>query len=200
MDLDRLLDAADTVVARQGIANLTLDAVAAEAQVSKGGLLHHFPTKDRLIEALVRRCADGWLVRCTAAYEETPPGPGRMARALVAMCLADDELWTDQLRRSSSAVFAALAQNPALIEPMRAVYAELHRRIADDDLPPGVGEVVVITIDGLWLNWVLGLVQIDAAMKERLQQVLTALLAPSAVARSTRKARGGAAKRAGRRR
>jgi AcrR family transcriptional regulator len=200
MDLDRLLDAADTVVARQGIANLTLDAVAAEAQVSKGGLLHHFPTKDRLIEALVRRCADGWQARYVAELEVTPDGPGRMARALIAMCLADDELWTEQLRRSSSAVFAALAQNPALIEPMRVVYADMHRRIAADDLPPGVGEVVVATLDGLWLNWVLGLVPIDAAMKARLQQALTSLLAPATAARSTRKARGGAAKRVGRRR
>jgi len=180
MDLDKLLDAAETVVARQGIASLTLDAVASEAHVSKGGLLHHFPTKDRLIEALVRRCAEDWRSRYTAAYDQAPEGPGRMARALVAMCLGDDELWTEQLRRSSSAVFAALAQNPALIEPMRVVYADLHRRIAADDLAPGVGEVVVATIDGLWLNWVLGLVPIDAAMKARLQQALAAFLAPPA--------------------
>lgn len=200
MDLDRLLDAAETVVGRQGIASLTLDAVATEAHVSKGGLLHHFPTKDRLVEALVRRCAEGWRARYTAAYDETSDGPARMARALVAMCLADDELWTEQMRRSSSAVFAALAQNPALIEPMRIVYADLHRRIAADDLPPGVGEVVVTTIDGLWLNWVLGLVQIDAAMKARLQQALATLLASPAGTRTTRKARGGSVARAGRRR
>ncbi len=190
MDLDTLLDAAETVVSRQGIASLTLDAVAAEAHVSKGGLLHHFPTKDRLVEALVRRCADGWRDRYMAAFEDTPDGPARMARAMVAMCLADDELWTEQLRRSSSAVFAALAQNPALIEPMRVVYADLHQRIAADDLPPGVGEVVVMTLDGLWLNWVLGLVSIDGAMKARLQQALTAMLpAPSARVRVARAGR-----------
>ena len=55
-----LLDAAEAVVARQGIANLTLESVAAEAGMSKGGLLHHFRTKDRLIEALVRRAAENW--------------------------------------------------------------------------------------------------------------------------------------------
>lgn len=178
MDLDKLLDAAEAVVARQGIASLTLDAVASEAHVSKGGLLHHFPTKDRLVQALVVRCAEDWRTRYTAAYEDAPAGPGRMARALVQMCLGEDDLWTEQLRRSSSAVFAALAQNPALIEPMRVVYADLHRCIAADDLPPGVGEVVVATIDGLWLNWVLGLVPIDAAMKARLQHALETFLTP----------------------
>ena len=198
MDIDTLLDAAETVIARQGIGNLTLDAVAAEARVSKGGLLHHFSTKDRLVEALVRRCADDWRARYTAAYDETSDGPGRMARALVGMCLGDDELWTEQLRRSSSAVFAALAQNPALIEPMRVVYADLHRRIAADGLPPGVGEAAVMTMDGLWLNWVLGLVPIDAAMKARLQKALAAILTPPTPARAMhRKTRGPAAKRAG---
>src|SRR5207247_9304696 len=58
--------------------------------------------------------------------------------------------WTDQLRHSSSAVFAALAQTPSLIEPMRAVYSDLHRRIAEDGLPPGVGEAIAAAIDGLW--------------------------------------------------
>jgi AcrR family transcriptional regulator len=53
-----LLDVAEAVVVRQGIANLTLDAVAAEAGMSKGGLLHHFPTKDRLVEAPVMRSAE----------------------------------------------------------------------------------------------------------------------------------------------
>ena len=38
----RLLDAAAAVVRRDGAGALTLDAVAAEAGVSKGGLLYHF--------------------------------------------------------------------------------------------------------------------------------------------------------------
>jgi AcrR family transcriptional regulator len=52
------LDVAETVIMRQGIAKLALGAVAAEAGISKGGLLHHFPTKDRLVEALVTRSAE----------------------------------------------------------------------------------------------------------------------------------------------
>ena len=142
MQLEKVLDAAEAVVVRHGIANLTLDAVAAEAGMSKGGLLHHFPTKDRLVEALVIRSAENWRAQYIEAYERTPEGPGRMARALLTHCLSDAQCWTEELRRSSSAVFAALAQNPALIEPMRAVYGDLHRRIAEDGLPPGVGETV----------------------------------------------------------
>jgi AcrR family transcriptional regulator len=194
---DTLLDAAEAVVARQGIANLTLDAVAAEARLSKGGLLHHFPTKDRLVEALVFRSAEGWRSCYTQAYERTPEGPGRMARALLGHCLSDAECWTEELRRSSSAVFAALAQNPALIQPMRLVYADLHRRIAEDGLPPGVGEAVAAAIDGLWLDWVLGIVPLEQARVVRVRRALEHMLAGAKPARRPLKAKVRPLKRRG---
>lgn len=175
--LNTLLDAAETVVARQGIANLTLDAVAAEAHLSKGGLLHHFPSKDRLVEALVARSAESWRQCFSDAYDRTPEGPGRMARALLDHCLSDAEGWTAELQRSSSACFAALAQNPSLMQPMRDVYAELHRRVADDGLPPGIGEAVASSIDGLWLYWVLGLADVNQDLVARVRGALEQLLA-----------------------
>jgi AcrR family transcriptional regulator len=41
----QILDAAEAVVMCQGVRNLTLDAVAAHAGISKGGLLYHFRSK-----------------------------------------------------------------------------------------------------------------------------------------------------------
>lgn len=196
------LDAAEAVVARQGIANLTLDAVAAEAGMSKGGLMYHFPSKDRLIEALVKRAAKRWRA-CFIEAHERARGPGRMARALLDHCLSDPERWTAELRRRSSACFAALAENPSLIQPMRAVYAELHQRVADDGLPPGVGETVTAAIDGLWLHSVLGLADVNQDLVARVRRALEDMLDQSLSAKPVRKSRRGSAfatKRAGRRR
>jgi len=52
---ERLLDAAAKVVHRDGAQALTLDAVAQEAEVSKGGLLYHFKSKNDLVNAMVER-------------------------------------------------------------------------------------------------------------------------------------------------
>jgi hypothetical protein len=102
-------------------------------------------------------------------------------------CLSDAKSWTEQLRRSSAAVFAALAQNPSLIEPMRGAYSELHRRVADDGLPAGVGEAVITAIDGLWLYWVLGLVPVDQERMNRLRSALEEMLVRSQEKRSPSK-------------
>ncbi|WP_326601007.1 TetR/AcrR family transcriptional regulator [Rhodococcus sp. PD04] len=48
----KLLDAFVTILLEQGERAATLEAVAATAGVSKGGLLYHFPSKDALVEGL----------------------------------------------------------------------------------------------------------------------------------------------------
>lgn len=174
---EQLLEAAEAVIFRQGIGNLTLSAVAAEAGMSKGGLLHYFPTKNNLIEALVARSAEQWRKSYQDAFQQTSEGPGRMTRGLIDYCMTDAESWTKGMCSISSAVFTALAQDPKLIQPMRDVYSDLHERLMDDGLPPGVSEAVVAAIDGLWLNWVLGLAPIDQPRLDRVRQALKEMVA-----------------------
>lgn len=52
---ERILDAYADVLTDEGERHATLEAVAARAGVSKGGLLYHFPSKDQLAEALCDR-------------------------------------------------------------------------------------------------------------------------------------------------
>ncbi len=51
----QLLDAAEAVVAAEGVRALTLDAVAARSGISKGGLLYHFRSKEDLAAAMIER-------------------------------------------------------------------------------------------------------------------------------------------------
>ncbi|MGU3421775.1 TetR/AcrR family transcriptional regulator [Methylobacterium sp. D54C] len=55
IDREAMLDAAERVVARVGAANLTLEAVAQEAGISKGSVLYDLKTKQGVIEAVVHR-------------------------------------------------------------------------------------------------------------------------------------------------
>jgi AcrR family transcriptional regulator len=52
---DRILDAFAELLGEQSERAATLDAVAARAGVSKGGLLYHFASKDALVDGLLER-------------------------------------------------------------------------------------------------------------------------------------------------
>lgn len=52
---DRILVALRTLLSRGGTSAATLDNVAAEAGVSKGGLLYHFPSKQALFAGLIEQ-------------------------------------------------------------------------------------------------------------------------------------------------
>ncbi|MBC9227018.1 TetR family transcriptional regulator [Aeromicrobium sp. 636] len=52
---DRVLDAFERLLVSTGSRAATLDAVAAEAGVSKGGLLYHFHSREALVDGMVER-------------------------------------------------------------------------------------------------------------------------------------------------
>ena len=69
----QLLEVAARLASEQGMAAVTLDAVSGASGVSKGGLLHHFPNKNALLEGLL----DSLLVTALAAG--VPDEPNSMA-------------------------------------------------------------------------------------------------------------------------
>ena len=83
----RILDAAETLVRARGVTGLTLDAAAQSAGVSKGGLLYHFGSKEALLDALLKRLAAFIEEDFQTGVAEQPPGPGRVARAMLTWSL-----------------------------------------------------------------------------------------------------------------
>jgi AcrR family transcriptional regulator len=153
---EQLLDAAQSVILEQGIGALTLDKVAAKASVSKGGLLHHFPSKDALVGAIVRRVVDAWQADLRQAIAAEPAGPLRVPMALLHGCISKPEDWTETLRNASICVIAAMSEHPKHVEPSRDVYAELEATMHADGTPPGLAQLLVCAMDGLWMSFVFG--------------------------------------------
>ena len=79
---DRVLDAFETILVASGSRAATLEAVAAHAEVSKGGLLYHFGSKDELIDGMLTRlreqgAADVEKMRAAKNGPGIPQGPTR---------------------------------------------------------------------------------------------------------------------------
>jgi AcrR family transcriptional regulator len=153
---EQLLDAAQAVILEQGIGALTLDKVAAKASVSKGGLLHHFPSKDALVGAIVRRVVDAWQSDLREAIGEQAAGPLRVPRAMLNGCISKPEEWTQTLRNASICVVAAMSEHPKHVEPCQEVYAELEETMRADGTPEGLAQLLLCAMDGLWMSFVFG--------------------------------------------
>ena len=61
---------------------LTIEAVAREAKLSKGGLLYHFATKEALIQAMLA-ASSSYCEHEIEAHQQHDARPGRWTRAYV---------------------------------------------------------------------------------------------------------------------
>jgi len=145
-----LLAAANQVVVRQGVDALTLDAVAGEAGVSKGGLLHHFPTKEALIAGMVQQALDKFVetLQQELAKDPAPDTPGHWVRAYIRATALDDQ----ENYELHFNLLAANFTNPELLKPMRDFWQECHTQIMSSGLDPAVATVIRLAMDGLWLT------------------------------------------------
>jgi AcrR family transcriptional regulator len=147
----RILDAAEAVVAERGVPALTLDGVARLARVSKGGLLHHFPSKEALLRAMLDRLAAEMSAAYDAALAATPPGTGHATRALLHWVLTDHPQRQERDLRVASVLLAALHHDPALLHPIRTLHGRIRGLQAGDGLPQERAAVVLAAVDGLLL-------------------------------------------------
>ncbi len=156
-----LLAAAARVIQNEGVAALTLDAVAREAGVSKGGLLYHFASKDALIEGMVAASLDMFDEDIARRHAEDA-GPGGWLRAYVASTFAPDT----ELAPATAGLTAAVAVNPALLQPVRERFEAWQARASSDGIAPAVAAVVRLATDGAWFADLLGLAPVKGVLRE----------------------------------
>jgi AcrR family transcriptional regulator len=144
---DAILDAAEAVVLQSGGAHLTLDAVAARARVSKGGLLYHFPSKDSLLEGMLSRCVQRFARDAAAAAADYRRSPAADLKGLVqASC--DDQ---GTSRQVNAAMLAAVANNPKLLQPVLVANREVFTKLGRRKGHFARAAAVVLATKGLWL-------------------------------------------------
>lgn len=113
----RILEAANAMSLKLGPAHLSLEVVAAEAGISKGGLLYHFPSKQALLRALVARHVEGMRrdMDKIAPGWQVPGGPA-LAGAVAYLAISGELL--RQAEKPMAGCLAAMAEDPGFIAPM----------------------------------------------------------------------------------
>lgn len=143
-----LIDAATAMIADQGLARLTVDSVAKAAGVTKGGLFHHFPTKQALIDGVLDMMIEE--VDCTVdeMMSADPEPHGRFTRALLNSVLSYDRVAE---RAHSRTLCLALIADPSLQRRWARWLTERIDRHAgtDDNISCAI---VRLATDGLWVS------------------------------------------------
>ncbi len=142
----RILEATERIVRRDGVVHVTLERVAEEAGISKGGLLYHFASKQALVNALLLHT----LERTDQRLKELTEGSEAGAFASAYL----DYVRTSEHARNGAAagIFAAAALDEGELAPAKAQFAIWQNRLLEEDgLRPETALLVRIVGDGLWL-------------------------------------------------
>ncbi|WP_313405889.1 TetR/AcrR family transcriptional regulator [Aeromicrobium sp.] len=164
---DRLLDAFELIIVGAGSRAATLDAVAAEAGVSKGGLLYHFHSKEALVDAMIerlRRQADEDVER----MREAPEGP-------VDFYLETSvDSGSDFDRALIAGARIAQDQDPGARAAMADIRAAWFGALNDHLGDAALARTIMLIGEGLYFHDSAGIG--DAASMDQVREVLSRLL------------------------
>lgn len=172
MTRQKIVDAAATTMQAGGYAGFSLDAVARAAGVSKGGLLHHYPTKEALIEALLGQLFATFAARVEAYAAQEPKQPGQWLRAYVRATYEDDPPPLD----ISAMLLSAINEQPRLLRVLQEDARHWQQRLASDGVAPARATVVRQAADAYWSERLIGAAPVTEAEREAVRNELFALI------------------------
>lgn len=166
---ESILQAAAQIIARLGINAFTIEAVAQEAGLTKGGVLHHFPTKEALVNGLIDQVIGVFDTRLEEELRVEPAAqPGRWLRAYIRTIFAvqyDD-------KNLMPALAAALAADHQLLARIRCNYAASQLAAVQDGLDSMQATIIRLAVDGIVFARALNLEVLDQETNQQVRDEL----------------------------
>lgn len=155
IDRDKVLDAAEEIVATQGAAGLTIDSVAKAMGISKGGVQYCFGNKNALIDAMFERWGKAYDTVFDSIAGDSP-SPVITVQAHMQATRNSDQVSSAK----AAALMATLIQTPEHLESSREWYRS---RIAALDLTTLEGKkarLAFLATEGAFMLRFFGLMDI----------------------------------------
>jgi AcrR family transcriptional regulator len=162
-----LLDEAARITLEQGLSKVTFQAVADAVGVTKGGVMHHFATKDALILEVFYDAMAKFEAEVNAAMAKDPVGYGSFTRAYIDATISLGE--KGQAEFNSQATLYVLMLGDRMLRERWAEWsnAQLKKYAATDNSETLC--MVRLVADGIWLSDFSGIdISDKASIRERL--------------------------------
>lgn len=166
---DEILFAASRIIQSKNLFHMTLEAIAKEAEISKGGLLHYFPNKDVIVQGLIVRGIENYSERLQTKMEDDPEPTGRWSRAYLAESFCEPkeirELWV-------SGLLSALAYNRDFLCPLDECFQLWQENSEHDGLDPVDATIIKLVADGMWFLELFGFTHMTEELKSQVYERL----------------------------
>ncbi len=170
-----VIQAALAIIARDGPARLTLDAIARESGMSKGGLMHQFRSKEAVLKAVLEQQIEHFEAISRdyeAKFAGSHPAP-RLAAQIATAREAAAGAQVAALTAAGShvaalAAYGALADQPDLLSASRKLDVDKVQAIKAEAEDPDLALLRWTAARGLAITAVLGLCPFSDAERARL--------------------------------
>ena len=159
------LEAAIAIIARDGPGRLTLDAIARESGLSKGGVMHQFRTKEAVLKALLERQMvhfEEFSTEFMAKASATSANPN------LATQLATIREAATSPNSAALALVAAMVENPRLMALPREREMERMAAIREEAADPDLAMLRWAGAMGLLLSSLFGMSPLSKDEHQRL--------------------------------
>lgn len=169
---ETVLTAAAQIIGRQGVNAFTLDAVAKEAGITKGGVLHHFPSKESLVEGLIEHVMQTFRQRLEAELaNDTLGDTGRWLRAYLRTVFSVQY----EVQNLIPALAAAVAADHQTLNRIRRGFEESQQAAIHDGIDPIQATIVRLAVDGMVFSRALNIDVLDEDTSQKVYEALSRL-------------------------
>jgi AcrR family transcriptional regulator len=173
---NKILDATERVILRDGPRGVSIDAVLRESGMSKGGFFHHFATKEALLGALLERLTLAVSEQSASSMKGDSQPYGRSLRAQIALAFDMPPAERERTRALVLALLAAVMESPSVAAHARSANENALSLAQSEGVDTGIALVIQLALDGYFLGESFGTLKLDAARKTALRTTLMKLV------------------------
>ena len=182
----KILDAAIRVIQRDGVTGVTFDAVAAEAGVTRGGMMYHFPSREALIAAIHGHLAQQWEASLVESAGKSAAQASASERYVAYARTCAQSATRAELLFMLDAPHAA--QAASAWDEVLAQWAAPAPAAGDD--PAALAQFIArLAADGMWVYEALSNAPLPADLRQRVAEQLTRMIQGSSTDPGKRPAR-----------
>ena len=159
----QILDAALKILRDGGfLTKFSLDTVAQEAGISKGGLIHHFASKEALLAAVAKVVMDKFEARVSEGMRQEEEGvPGRMLRSYIRAVLSDEG---EQL----ASISPVLLSYTSGIDGLGSRFDYWQEMMSEDGVDRVTAATIRLAVDGLLYTEMIDGRPVDRALRREI--------------------------------